>query len=775
MFVGVLAFALSFVPMVGSLGYFGALALSPLFSWLGIFVGVDAGHDRLLEADGGRQDGRRIWLATRELLALWALAVSVLTVGALWNPNCDLSAGLAFFAVGPLVSGWLGVVCGLLGSHLAKAHDETVDPSRLRGAVIASIPFWVCLTVGLWRLYFDPVVFAFDPFWGHFAGPIYDEAVALGSRDLHFRAYNLSVACIGVVAWFFVRHDPRGSYIVRAWKFRGPLALALVASLIAAWYGLRPTAHGFHQTRASIEEVLRGTEETEHFVIHYVPRTLTAIEIEDIALEHEHAWRQLQEKIGRAPADKVHSFIFDNENQKRALFGAGGVEVSMPYRGHIYLTYRPFPHNVLHHELAHTFAGEFGDPLLGLSRRGLFLNVGLIEGVANALAPRPADELGLHDQAAILDALDKRPPLTAIMGLGFWGQSASRAYTAAGSFCLWLLETRGAEKLMALYQNAGDFEAVYEQPLVDLESAWVEFLRTSPPSDEAIEKQRLRFERRSVFRRPCAHRAAELSRAAERARRAGDDAEAIEKLRELCSIESSEPRHVLALAAALAADERVPEALIELEALDASDALTDTDRARIEELEGDVALVASAWPTAVRAYTAALSHPLRESHMRAVQIKLRAAELGAQGDLVSARLIRRYFAPFDVITPPLTARLRAAAAAVELSRQPGQAALGHYLSARQYTNAGLVPEARLHIERSFELDAGEAALWSPELRRAQNYLRVELRLREGDYAQARAALAPLANEAQGQGGYELRVEQWRARIDDYEAMAREPD
>jgi hypothetical protein len=29
------------------------------------------------------------------------------------------------------------------------------------------------------------------------------------------------------------------------------------------------------------------------------------------------------------------------------------------------------------------------------------------------------------------------------MGLGFWGKASRRAYTAAGSFCLWLIETRG--------------------------------------------------------------------------------------------------------------------------------------------------------------------------------------------------------------------------------------------------------------------------------------------------------------------------------------------
>ena len=99
------------------------------------------------------------------------------------------------------------------------------------------------------------------------------------------------------------------------------------------------------------------------------------------------------------------------------------------------------------------------------------INGALLEGFATALAPRAREHLDLHDQAAILDRLDKRPPLQSIMGPGFWGQSSSRAYATAGSFALWLLEHHGAAKLGDLYAHGGDVEQAQpeERPARDAE------------------------------------------------------------------------------------------------------------------------------------------------------------------------------------------------------------------------------------------------------------------------------------------------------------------
>ena len=45
--------------------------------------------------------------------------------------------------------------------------------------------------------------------------------------------------------------------------------------------------------------------------------------------------------------------------------------------------------------------------------------------------------------------------LTAVMGLRFFGVNAAQAYNVAGSFCRFLYDTRGADKLERIYRAAG--------------------------------------------------------------------------------------------------------------------------------------------------------------------------------------------------------------------------------------------------------------------------------------------------------------------------------
>ena len=77
-----------------------------------------------------------------------------------------------------------------------------------------------CTTVALWRLYFDPVVYAFDPFFGWFSGPIYDEAVAIDSRYRWFRFYNLLSAGAALGLWWTLFGDGRTGPIYRRARSR---------------------------------------------------------------------------------------------------------------------------------------------------------------------------------------------------------------------------------------------------------------------------------------------------------------------------------------------------------------------------------------------------------------------------------------------------------------------------------------------------------------------------------------------------------------------------
>lgn len=756
-----LTLALTTLPLVGTLGYECSVALTAPFSLLGVFVGVDAVRGARPELDAIAR------AAARELLALAGVALLILALAQVYHPSCDPWTGLAFFLLGPVLSAMLGAVAGIWGAALVQS-----PPRRWLQLLVGLCPHLFCLVVGLLRLYVDPVVFAADPFWGFFAGPLYDEGVTVDGRYLLFRAYNLLAAAAALAAFRLVGERLLGAPAPtrgRPWA----LVVLVVGLSGAGWLGLRPAQSGFHATIAGIEEALPATRVTEHFILHYAPVSAAAREIDVIAAEHEFAWQRLAAVLGRAPGPKIHAFIFPTPEMKRQVIGAGHTEVAPPWRLHLYLNHQPFPAAVMPHELAHAFSSTVGDPVFGvagaLDRRGLRLNMALVEGFATALAPRPRDGLDLHDQAAALDRLDLRPGLGGIMGVAFWGQASRRAYTAAGSFCRWLLETQGAERLAALYRSAGDFDAVYGRPLADLEAAWVDFLRARPLRPRDIEAMRQIFEQRSIFQRPCAHRSAALRAEAAHESARGLDAPAILALETLCAIEPDRPEHRLHLATSLAGAGRLAEASATLHAALALPGLTTTLRAAALLHQGDLALVAGDLSGAQAAWQAALASATVEEQQRALQVRLRAAH-----DPRLTPLVRDYFLPFEAAALRPTAPLRRLHAAERWAADPRHGALGAYLLGLQLLGVEDHAAALPHFEHAVAPRPGEDPLPSPELLRSARLHLVNTLVRARSYDRAEAVLADLSAEPDLGNGHRQAFQEWADRIDFFRAYLPTP-
>ena len=771
-FVALGALALSFVPMAGTLGYFSSLLLAAPLSLLAAAAGVDgveairsmgASDGSTSPEDPASLEGERaLWRLARdgliELSWLLGLTLAPLLLGMLWNVNCDPLGGAAYFVMGPVCSAVLGWIAGVGMTVLVGERP------RWQLLLAASAPFLVSTMIGVYRLYFEPVVFAYDPFWGWFSGPIYDEGVEISRRFLLFRAYNFTAA---IAAWLLLqsgadarlRCSARRMISDRPRRARTMIAAILIAVCVAI--GATAPRWGFTATTESIARVLSATRETEHFVIRYAPNSLTAREIDVVAAEHEFAWDQLERRLGRTPARKVESFIFASGRQRGALIGANRVEVSPPWRQQMYLSHRMWPHEVMHHELAHAFLGEFGDRLLGLPIAGGRFSGALVEGVPTALAPRAHDNLGLHEQAAILDRLDKRPPLASIMGAGFWGAAASRAYTAAGSFVLWLAETRGWPEVAELYGNAGDFQATYGTSLAQLEDEWIAFIQAIPLRDRDIEAQAQRYRRGSVFRRPCAHRAAELRRAATRAKIHDRREHALRIQRDLCRIEPTEPRHPLRLAGMHASFEEFKAAAEVLDELAGRDNLTATIEAVIAEQRGDTAMHAGRLDQAANHYRSAMELGLSEARRRQLQVKL----IGAQ-DPALAPLVAAYFDPFDLEINSKAAATLNLWAATKIAAQPGHRAIGSYLLGRRFLWIAAPEQALELLEFAIAPPPGEPPLPGPELQREalRSTLSALTQVREWD--RARALLDPLEALAEGEG-HRMEIVEWRERIEFY--------
>lgn len=754
-------------PLFGALGYEGSLVLTPIFSLLGLAVGVDAVR-RARHADLGdpvalslQTPGERLRLlflrGLGDLASLLTLALGAFLLANFWQVNCDLPRGLLWFLVLPTASGLLGLVAGLWGGVLATARGSQL--------LLGAVPLLFSLGLGLWRIYVDPVVYAIDPFFGYFAGPLYDEAIPITQRLLWFRAYNFLLAGAALALLSLTLGPDLRLHLRLANLRKAPFTCAtFLACLIPGLVlGVYAADNGFHATEASLSHALPRTRVTDHFVIHYAAGSAADRDIDLLAAEHEFAWTRLAQQIGREPQAPVHSFVFPSPDHKRAWIGAGRTEVAPPWRGHIYLNEQPFPHRVLHHELAHVFSYTVGEPLFGtssaLSWRGLRINLALVEGFATAFAPRSESGLDLHDQAAILDRLELRPVLGDIMGLGFWSKSSRPAYTAAGSFSRWLIDTYGVEPFLSLYSTAGDFNLSYETSLEALEADWLTFLRARPVRARDIEALRQRFQQRPIFQRPCAHRAADLIADANLAHRRGLDDERVGNLRELCAIEPERPEHRVLLAHAEAQSGQQDAAAATLAELSREPGLPDTLAALVDEHLGDLALARFDLPVARTYYDRALTRGLGDAQIRQLQIK----RLGTTDPALAPRVFA-YFDPFEPNPDHPGAAVLRLHAAQQITELPRHAPLGGYLIGRQLLNVQQGAAAIDPLTRALHPDDDDIALATPELTRGLRLMLLEAHVRARNYDAAARVLADLEADPNSDSGLRLETALWTERL-----------
>jgi tetratricopeptide (TPR) repeat protein len=425
------------------------------------------------------------------------------------------------------------------------------------------------LVWGLYRFYDAPPVFGYDPFAGYFPGTIYDEDIRITPAFLWYRLYNLlwlAAAILVAARWFepaALRLALRGAARTRP-RARGLLALALLCAAGGAGLYLLRGHAGFAHDAATIRARLGGVRRTAHFDIYY-PSELEPKDVELLAQDHEHRYAQLAAQLGVAPR-RVRSFIFRTPEEKRALMGAGRTFIAKPWRDEVYLQRLDFPHPVLKHELAHVFAGQFGDRLFRVSLRWRgavprpVFNGGLIEGLAVALDWRAYGELDGHQMAAALVRLGLAPPAESLFGYGFLVEAASRSYVFAGSFCRYLLEHHGIAPLRSAYRSGGDFAAAYGRDLSSLLGEWSRWLARVEVPEDQLQVAREHFRQPSIVRRVCGHEVASLlARAAEL--RTNKPDEAVRLLERACRYDPGDPAHLLELANALVSARRPASAL----------------------------------------------------------------------------------------------------------------------------------------------------------------------------------------------------------------------
>jgi len=452
------------------------------------------------------------------LLAVPPLAVQALR--AAFDPPCDASSGLLFYAV--LVLPALAYGTGL-GFALGLAF------TRGRAAWAAWVALVVLVDV-VW-LVAHPPKFSYDPIIGFFPGPLYDTEIPLDRTLVLARAgvvvQSLVALALSVLAWD--GHRLRLRRIGADWRGERAALVVLAVPLVAATVLQQVYAAplGIRIDRAYIQRTLGGRIDTAHVRMYYDRAALEPARAAALAAEHEARFAQLAEFFELAPTRRIGSYVYASADQKKRLMGAGATsfEDALHDEFHINVSGED-PHPVLTHELAHIFAAQI-DPWMPVSWK-----MGIHEGIA--VAAEWSDEsarleMTPHEACAAMDSLGLLPALESTLSAwGFWTQPGARAYTACGSFVRWLVDTRGMTRFKALWRR-GDFTRAYGVPLADLTREWRREIRRVPPTPMQLRRAARLFASGSIFAARCAHEVAGLERAAA-ARGAAGDAAAAESL-----------------------------------------------------------------------------------------------------------------------------------------------------------------------------------------------------------------------------------------------------
>ncbi len=486
-----LGVALCFVPLFNLLAFEYAFATGLLAAPLGVWIGLGL----------ARHTAHR---APTPWLILWFFGLLhllpsfiAISLNAYRVRNCDYWEGVTFFLALP-------VATTLYSTTLGVTVGKLFERRRTR-AVAAGLVLLLPLLGRVWELYTEPQIFVFDHLYGHFAGSLYDETVVLDGRMIWLRlgtALRIALALWAVRLVLWDRGWPRVAFALVV--FLG------VSTLYDAQVGRRA---GFRLDREDIEAVLSKTVRREGVTVH-LPADTADDHAGRIADHHLFWIERLRRVLGVHGPDHIHSYVYADRDQKSKLMGGRGTMVAKPWLGEIHVHGREVPHNIVPHELVHVLAAELGSPPFGVTAHlGVLIDMGIVEGLAESLTP-PRGDYDIHQWVRALRVLDRAPDVRRLVAVtDFWRAPPARAYTVMGSFIRYLLDSRGAEPVRALYRS-GDFNAALGEDLEQVVSDWERFIDGLTLSERERRAAEERFRVRSIFARVCAHEVAQLRDAA---------------------------------------------------------------------------------------------------------------------------------------------------------------------------------------------------------------------------------------------------------------------
>lgn len=376
------------------------------------------------------------------LVGLPLLANAIIT-------GCFSIHGLAFWLIFPLPSVYFGYAIGRLFRLWGLSYRRLLTIVVLLGVAVG---------IFLVELLTFPQVYFFNHVWGGWPGPIYDEVVTVDSSAVFFRLLTV------LWAVFFWQIPEMGRDRFAKW------IVGFAAVAIGLGY-MQLSGFGVTSPRPYLQQVLGGTETTEHFQLYYDKQHFSDYEIQRLAQEHEFYYRQIAEKLALPPRDstnKIESYLYSHPWQKKELVGAKFTSYVPVWleQDQLHIA-RQQLESSLQHELVHVMAKQFGNNLFNAS-----WSIGLIEGLAVAIA-------GGSSKASTVDQIvvSEKPYPTAqqlkssFSLLGFYSGRSGVNYTTSGSFVQFLMRNYPVSYLKEAYRT-GDIAESYPKGWQSLTSEW---------------------------------------------------------------------------------------------------------------------------------------------------------------------------------------------------------------------------------------------------------------------------------------------------------------
>jgi tetratricopeptide (TPR) repeat protein len=614
----VISIALTFLPLIGTLGYEYSLAISFVLAFVSVFIaskfaGIEFGARFRSQKEFG--DLISNIFITNYLVASLPLVIGLSS--SILKQDCFIKEGLYFYLLIPLVTVFFSTGLGILSGTLFSRW----------GFLVAALILISTICYTIWRVYNDPSFFFYNIVIGYFPGPLYDEAIPITTTFIIYRIMTLCWGILLLIAVRLISGFKHGS--VGFWDLAFFLSIAGV--LIVAH--LNENELGISYTRRYItQKYLKSSYETEHFVIYFTPGTKVAQNIRLIADDHEWRFKELKDQLKVNPTGKIRSYIYPDTEMRKKLIGAGETTVANPVKNEIHLVYDAFPDPVLKHELAHVMASGFGMDILHVSPK-----VGLIEGLAVA-SDWSRDSYSPHQWSKALIDMGDAPDIKSIVGFGFWYAPPAKSYTLMGSFSRFLIDQYGIEKFKVLYKT-GDF-SIYNRSLDQLINQWRSFLDgiTIPPKLNILAEYV--FQEPSIFQGKCPRRIAELKQMGFKEFDDGNFYASKNLFLEASELNPDDPGVIENLAYSYYFDKDYDD-LRKL--LDRNFSFTDIDEAILENLRGNLLWQTGKVNEAESVFRNLLMHPLTDSLQRELDVKLSAI---SAGEMIEER-IRDVFSTTD--------------------------------------------------------------------------------------------------------------------------------